>query len=278
MMIEKGWLFTGLPKQFDAGVLHRNDGETLVLIAVEVNREVFVETLDGGEIENSRWEVVAEDGLQAYANHLEKVEGWDLPFLEWKFIRDPVPDENGRDNTMFHQVLQVLHYHCGGKYAADRRKPTRRKPARQRAPARARKETVLTPNGAHKLPNLSLRRDADPVRNATMLAAEHRGWATIDQEGALTVVAKSGMTAVSAQLRNGILLPGDGENPLDPRARPSEPSKWFTEVLHRAQLEILVEDGERKLDGLERAQAAKRRQLSEMQDASSLSEDSQSFR
>jgi Uri superfamily endonuclease len=101
----------------------------------------------------------------------------------------------------------------------------------------------------------------------------------VDQEKAITVIAKDPRDrTVCATLRNGILLPGDGENPLSRHGEPSASSRWFVDVLKQAQLEILMADEQRKIEGLERAQAAKQLALTELRGEADLAEGSQYFR
>jgi hypothetical protein len=65
-------------------------------------------------------------------------------------------------------------------------------------------------------------------------------------------------------MRNGVLLPGDGENPLDRHGTATTGSRWFTGVLEAARLEIQLADEAHKIARLELAQATKRRTLAEL--------------
>ena len=122
---------------------------------------------------------------------------------------------------------------------------------------------MLTPS--EKGPCLSARRDPDPDRNALLLAAELNGWATVSSESAVTVMARHGdHGAVSASMRNGVLIPGDGENPLDRHGTPTTGSRWFTGILEAARLEIQLADEALKIARLELQQEAKRRTLAEL--------------
>ena len=262
MRSKNGWLFTKLPKQFGAYSLHHaeEDGDEFTLIAVKRQGQVYYDSVGAEKIEDAKWVLADARDLEAYASTLEERVGVAYP----RDFGHRLPDD------LFHEMHGVLAQHFGGKKAARPARPAARvaqpaarvaqPAARVAAPRRA---LALTPS--EKGPCLSERRDPDPDRNALLLAAEHHGWATVSSESAVTVMAHHGEHgAVSASMRNGVLLPGDGENPLDRHGTATTGSRWFTGVLEAARLEIQLADEAHKIARLELAQATKRRTLAEL--------------